>query len=280
MKEIFWRYVVLSRYRFWLYLAGTYLVGFSFGSNRLSLFLTWHFWAFFAYFFFVANIFLYGINDYHDRDTDQYNHKKGTKELFLQDQQRHQLKKVLLAIAAGSLLLFLTGTLLEFFLGTLFIFLAWGYSSPPLRFKAKPFVDFASNILYILPGVIGFLQASGHLPPWDIIAAAALWTSGMHLFSAIPDISSDRKAHLKTTAVLLGPRRSLLLCFGLWLASIILITIHQERIFWFILGLPYLLIPLVLEAGRYERVGQVYWLFPYINGTIGFLLFVISRLLT
>jgi 4-hydroxybenzoate polyprenyltransferase len=279
MKQLFWRYLLISRYRFWLYLAGTYVVGFSFGSDRLSLFLDWHFLLFLIYFLLPANLLLYGINDYHDYDTDQHNHKKGTKELLLENSQRHQLKIALMGLALISVGLFFIGTYLEFFLSLLFLFLAWAYSSPPFRFKAKPVIDFLANFLYVLPGIIGFHQASGHLPPWDIMIAAGLWTSAMHLFSAIPDISSDRKAHLKTTAVVLGPRRSLVLCFGLWLGSILLVTMHQGRIFWFILGLPYLLIPLFLEAGRYERVGQVYWLFPYLNGTIGFLLFLISRIL-
>ena len=71
----------LSRYRFWLYLGGTYLTGFIIGANSLTNFTTGKFLLHLIYFMIPANILLYGINDLFDQDTDIFNHKKEDKEV-------------------------------------------------------------------------------------------------------------------------------------------------------------------------------------------------------
>ena len=58
----------ISRPRFWLYLGGTYLVGYSAGIQQLTDFSTPIFWLYLLFFLLIANVFLYGINDYADED--------------------------------------------------------------------------------------------------------------------------------------------------------------------------------------------------------------------
>ena len=70
----------VSRLRFWFYLTGPYTVGCIYGaSSYLDLLKPW-FFLYFFYFLILANVFLYGVNDYWDYDTDILNPKKEDKE--------------------------------------------------------------------------------------------------------------------------------------------------------------------------------------------------------
>ena len=269
----------LSRPRFWLYLAGTYLVGYSAGITTYHDFIKPEFWVHFLFFLIPANIFLYGINDYYDQDTDQFNLKKQTHEQLLISQDRKKLK-IMLWICVGffTILTLWQTTNIARILVIIFLFLSYAYSAPPFRFKAKPFIDSLSNILYGLPGILAYTQLTNHLPSIEIIIAIWCWTSAMHLFSAIPDIVSDHMAGLKTTAVVLGHRNSLVLCAILW--SMMSGIVISER--WFgivgLLSLVYPLIPLCLSLTKKELTAKVYWWFPYLNAAVGGALFLMMIL--
>jgi 4-hydroxybenzoate polyprenyltransferase len=164
-----------------------------------------------------------------------------------------------------------------------FLVLGTAYSVPPARLKARPYLDFLSNVLYAVPGLLGYVHASGHLPPAIAVAAAAAWTGAMHLFSAIPDIEADRSAGLSTTAVVLGQRRSLMVCTALWSAAALGAVALAA-------GSGILVTALVATAAavypvasasllrRPELVAGTYWRFPALNGLMGFALFVIAML--
>lgn len=264
----------ISRPRFWLYLAGTYLVGYSFGAENIYSLQNINFIIHFLFFLVPANIFLYGINDIYDEDTDQYNQKKGTYEHKLQTTEKKVLKITLLVVA----LIGITMTVFQRdiriqILFILFFALSYFYSSPPLRFKAKPLLDSASNILYGLPGIIGYVQVTNKLPQIEVLLAIFCWTFAMHLFSAIPDIQADKKANLLTTAVLLGKRNSLLFCALLWIITS-LVTISLTGSFIGFIASIYPLIPIILLANEKIDLKKTYKIFPFINALLGFILFL------
>jgi 4-hydroxybenzoate polyprenyltransferase len=261
----------ISRPKFWLYLAGTYLVGYTAGTTSAAAFFQLDFIVFFIYFLFPANIFLYGINDYFDHDTDQFNEKKGSAEHLLLTTERKQLKITLIGITLGTILLFFIATQLSQILLALFLFLSFAYSALPFRFKAKPIIDFSSNILYGIPGFIGYALTTNSLPTWQIVLAVFCWTSAMHLFSAIPDIKSDSLAKIKTSAVFFGQRLSLIVCGILWLTCVAFSYTYFGYLA--LIGLIYPTIPLLLLREP-TSISKVYWFFPYINALIGFLLFI------
>jgi len=264
----------ISRPRFWLYLGGTYLVGFVFGMTSLFEALTPLFFFHLLYFILFANIFLYGVNDWYDRDTDKYNEKKGAKEHKLQKKDDLFLERWLWlsAIIGLSLSLFWFSPL-TLGLWIAWFFLSYFYSAPPLRFKARPFIDSLSNILYVIPGFIGYVHATGSLPSLAIIIAAGAWTAGMHLFSAVPDIKADKKANLLTTAVLLKHDASLWLVTFCW--SLTAILVINLATWWTFFLLIYPLTSLAVILFRKQlSLEKVYWLFPYINGCMGFILFL------
>jgi len=262
----------ISRPRFWLYTAGPFVIGYLAGVQNLAQLSSATFFILLLYFLLPANIFLYGINDLADGDTDQFNTKKKSYEQALQHSHQKPLKLALwiCALLTVGLIVFSGSPALSSVL-LLFLFLSFAYSQKPFRFKAHPFIDSASNFLYLLPGVYGYLQSSQEFPPLMIILACSFWTAAMHLFSAVPDISADKKAGLKTTAVTLGTVKSLILCSLLWLVSGI-IVLTTTKMWWLGIIFVYPLIPLITLLKKLP-LPRVYQIFPMLNAGLGFLLF-------
>lgn len=268
----------VSRYRFWLYLGGTYFTGYIIGAAKLDDFLSLDLFYHLFYFMIPANIFLYGINDLFDRDTDQFNLKKENKEIRIRKQEERDLKTILLATQFFSLVaLIIQDNWAQRSIFILFIFLSYAYSSPPFRFKARPILDFSSNILYALPGIFGYYQITSQFPPLLIIVALFLWTGAMHLFSAIPDIEADAKAEVTTTAVYVGRTLSLWICFVFWFTFIfITVVIYHAYTPLSYIAFLYPVIPLLLLFGKGLDIEKIYWWYPYINGMLGFGLSVLA----
>lgn len=256
----------LSRPRFWPYIAGPYAMGYLIAAPNLQDFLSPLFIASLLFFLIPANVFLYGINDVFDQDTDAFNPKKGTKEYKMVASDSLIVNAVLyISLFAGISLAVVQPKFISTFLFIAFAFLSFAYSAPPFRFKAKPFIDSASNILYAVPGFIAYAQITGSFPPGEIIIAALCWTAAMHLFSAIPDIAPDKEANLKTTAIALGFKNSLLLCSFLWLVSIIPLITTSSLFPLSIAAFVYPLMPFVLwiialfKGDKKTPIEQIYW---------------------
>jgi len=266
--------VKTSRPRFWIYLLGPYVVGLGFSGINLSqinpiIILNLFFFSF------PANLFLYGVNDLYDTDTDKLNPKKITHEnLLLKSQRRILIYSIILVFIFTLILSLLQNNLTGSYILYLFLLLSYFYSAPPLRFKAKAFFDFMSNILYILPGSIAYITITDQIPNIYFIIAASFWVFAMHLLSAIPDINADKKAGIITSAVFLGEKKSLLLTSFFWSIFVIIILSIAQNVLALIL-LIYPLIPLIILIKGYKTI-SVYWFYPYINFMVGFSLFVYS----
>lgn len=267
------RLIKLSRPRFWTYLAGPFLIGYVFVAYPKDLY-AFDFWYGLFYFLIPANIFLYGVNDLFDRDTDHMSQKKKGRELVATTENVTLYKNAVVISLIFSVPFFFSLTSLSKLLFILFLGLSYMYSAPPFRLKARPVLDFASNILYLIPGIIGFTELTGFLPAWQLFIGLSLWPMAMHLFSAIPDIESDHASGIRTTAVFLGKTRSLILTALFW-SGTAYVTSNIVGPPFIILAWVYPIIPLLILFG-FGKIEKVYWFFPMINGIIGFILFLYS----
>ncbi|WEL22226.1 prenyltransferase [Halorhabdus sp. BNX81] len=257
--------LVLSRPRFWLYLAGPVVIGVVYAAGSRGDLITPLSVALFAYFLVPANVFLYGVNDVFDADIDTENPKKDEGP-----EVRFSGERWVLAVVIGSGLLAVPFALVVGPAGKVtlaaFLVLAVEYSAPPFRFKTTPGLDSLSNGLYVLPGVLAFTAVAGELPPTPAIVGGWLWTMAMHTFSAIPDIEPDRRAGIATTATVLGQRRTYAYCGIVWaLAAGAFALIHP------LLGATLAVYPL-LQVGiavSGVAVDRAYWWFPAINTVVG-----------
>ncbi|WP_066415813.1 prenyltransferase [Halorubrum aethiopicum] len=259
--------LVLSRPRFWLYLAGPVAVGVTYGIDGVGGLFTPTTVALAGYFLVPANVFLYGVNDLFDADVDEHNPKKDDREARWRG-NRLALAAVVVSAVLGAGTFAITPRVAWPFLAG-FLVLAAGYSAPPLRFKTTPFADSVSNGLYILPGAAAYATVAGAVPPTAALAGAWLWTMGMHTFSAIPDIEPDREAGIRTTATLLGESRTYAYCLVCWAAAALSFTAVDARI-GALLGVYPVFVAWVSVSA--VPVDRAYWWFPALNTAVGTLL--------
>ncbi|WP_425603038.1 prenyltransferase [Halosolutus gelatinilyticus] len=256
--------LALSRPRFWLYLAGPVLVGVAYAADSVGDLFAPAAILLFAYFLLPANVFLYGINDVFDREIDAANPKKEEREARYRGQ-----RSVPVAVAICALLPLLVLPAIPApawpWLAA-FLVLGAAYSAPPVRFKTRPPLDSVSNGLYITPGAAAFAAVAGAQPPPLAIAGGWLWAMGMHTFSAIPDIDPDRETGIRTTATVLGERRTYAYCGACWLASAAAFGALDYR-----LGALMLVYPVLVAAiaAANVAVDRAYWWFPAINAVVG-----------
>jgi 4-hydroxybenzoate polyprenyltransferase len=153
------------------------------------------------------NLLIYGVNDVFDLETDAKNPRKGTIEgaRIRSEEVRHIGRGVL--ITNLPLLIYFViflpfGATLWMVLYTL---LFVGYSAPPARFKARPYLDALSNAAYAFPLVFTPLALSATVV-WPAALGLMAWSAAKHTFDAVQDVDEDRKVGIETTAVRLGPR--------------------------------------------------------------------------
>jgi len=256
--------LVLSRPRFWLYLAGPVLVGVAYAANTASDLFAPAPVVLFGYFLLPANVFLYGINDVYDREIDAANPKKDDREARYHG-QRYVPAVVGLCAALPLLFVPLLPTAAVPWL-IAFLVLGAAYSAPPARFKTTPFVDSLSNGLYITPGAAAYAAVAGTQPPALAVVGGWLWAMGMHTFSAIPDIEPDRETGIRTTATVLGERRTYVYCGVCWLAGAAAFGVLDIRLGALMLVYPALIVAIVTASVAVDRA---YWWFPAINTVVG-----------
>jgi 4-hydroxybenzoate polyprenyltransferase len=269
--------IALSRPRFWHYTAGPFVVGLAVGMRSWNDLLSVQLLVQGLYFLVAANIFIYGVNDWYDADTDALNPKKDAYEHKLQQDERAPLRGALIGtLFISGFLIVTTPSRPAQLWWVLFLILACAYSAPPLRFKARPVLDFASNILYVVPGFVAYALLSGMQPPFWVVLAAGCWTGAMHLFSAVPDIDADARAGIRTSAVAFGGRVALFVCAALWLSSG-LIAYYATHALWPFMGSAYALAAVILATGYTpERSARAYRYFPIANLLVGFVLFWVA----
>ncbi|MBP6945128.1 UbiA family prenyltransferase [Patescibacteria group bacterium] len=236
----------------------------------------------FGYFLLPANLLIYGVNDLSDADTDAHNPKKDTYETRLLPSQRKRLIIYIILCQVPWLILSVWLLIVQFWyslpavlLFYLFILLGVFYSLPPIRAKARPFLDSASNIFYAFPGLMIYVFYPRPFP-WIAFLAASCWCIAMHAYSAVPDIRADTRAGLQTIATKLGAYKTLILCSVLYGASSVLACFTVEsmwlRYIFLLLGLGYVIL-VHISLTRIDDLMPVYKRFPLVNTLVGMILF-------
>ena len=237
------------------------------GADSVSQLLTVQNFLIFLYFLIPANVMLYGVNDYFDREIDRKNPKKEDREEAYRDSSFTDSIIVAATVTSIPVTTALAGEAWPFMIG--FLALSVAYSAPPLRFKARPFLDSLSNGLYILPLGVAYGSITGSFPSVEIIAAGWAWSMAMHTFSAIPDIKPDREAGVSTTATFLGRKKTYIYCTLTWAVAAVISGLYSIYA-----GALMGLYPLLCAGFYFSDFSdsEAYWYYPYINSVIGMIL--------
>lgn len=276
------RLLNISRPRFWIYEIGPYIMGIAavVGLN-FNAWLSLPVIVFLLFFTYPANIYIYGINDIFDYETDKLNPKKVQYESLVMPEEWSKLwKNIILFCSPFLIYAFFVLEIKSLIAFILFFFFAGFYSAPPIRAKARPFLDsIFSAGHYIATAVFSYLMMSHFLNQnisWTVLATCTLagmfWAIAMHAYSAVPDIKADKDAQLETIATKLGRNKTIILCAILYALSGILVF-QFLGILSILLAIIYVAFMLKSIKTTEEQLFKIYTYFPKLNSLVGMILF-------
>ena len=236
------------RIKEWRVYVGLSLFGLAFGSSDFFIFIKGLFKLIPLIFFYMSIAYL--TNNIFDADGDSLNLRKRDKNPFAQKLLKAREGLLFLAVLVSSaiilaLLIYDLAGLINYLIG---LFLVIFYSTPPLRFKEKPFIDLLSHSLFF--GVTIFLLGY-FIVSRDIFVDAFLllgivvYSIQLELRNEIEDFHADFSAGYKTTAVYLGFKKSnvLLIIISSLLVIISILVLKNQGVSFLLSLIPLVLIP-------------------------------------
>lgn len=257
-----------------MYVLGTFLIG-VISSGNLFLYdatTTLLLIAFGVFFSVPANVFIYGVNDIYDHQTDIHNDKKIKYESVLPLQKHRNLWNIMISLLIPFLPLFFMVSGPAKLALLVFLFTGVFYSATPIRAKSKPPLDVLfSAIIYVSPALVGFFITGNTNIEWLAVFGGLIWAFGMQTYSAVPDIEADKKAGVNTLAIVLGEKNALWFCL---IAYVISATIGFYYVGYIsiLFGLVYAVMVL-LSIYNVSKLFKYYTYFPLINVASGTILF-------
>jgi len=185
----FSRVLSISRYRFWIYELGPFAYGVFCGVATLTALLDFRVLAFAVFFLFPANLYIYGINDMFDYETDKLNPRKVEYEALVEPSEWKSLSTRIALCVIPFLFLIPFKNYGALYSMIAFLFFAGFYSAKPIRAKAIPVLDsIFSAGHYVATGAFGYYLVGGTGFPLIPLTAAMCCSVAMHAYSAVPDI--------------------------------------------------------------------------------------------
>jgi 4-hydroxybenzoate polyprenyltransferase len=262
------RLLYISRPVLWINTVGPATVGmwlagdlWSWGALPIILWLTLPF-----------NLLIYGVNDVFDQETDAQNPRKGTLEGARIEIS--EVRPIALGVALSNVpflvyfALFVPPSAVAWML--LYALLFVGYSVPPARFKARPFLDSLSNAAYAFPLVFVPL-ALGKGPVWPAAVGLMAWSAAKHTFDAVQDVNEDRMVGITTTAVRLGPGGVVLWSGTFWTLATVCFAIVNLPVAFVNAAIAGTLLYFLFRNPTPQMGHQLYRYsiaFPYVAGTV------------
>ena len=218
------------------------------------------------------NLLIYGVNDVFDQETDAKNPRKGTLEgARIRPEEVHPIWTGVLLTNLPFLayfILFLPAGATLWML--LYALLFAGYSVPPARFKARPYLDSLSNIAYAFPLV--FTPLALHAPVvWPAAVGLMAWSAAKHTFDAVQDVDEDRKVGVETTAVRLGPKGVVLWSGFFWALATVCFALANVPVALVNAAISGSLLYVLWRDPTPETGHKLYKFsiaFPYVAGTV------------
>lgn len=217
----------------WLYLLPT--------SQMTAIGSSIPFWIGLFYVTFPLNFLVYGWNDMVDFDTDQVNPRKdsfwfGAKGT--QTQLANLWKPVLVVqLICLPVLFYLIGWKFGVLMAIFTVINAM-YNLPENGLRSHPPLELLCQIGYLL--IVPFSILLNDIPniPYPTYFYLLLFAWQSHLIGEVMDIEPDRKAGRRTTATIIGTKKTKLLIIGIVFVEVLLLFIvYQDFIFGGLLAL-------------------------------------------
>ena len=200
----------------------------------------------------------YIINQITDRETDRASGKLFLISHGIISVRAAWIEAVVLTVsgvAAAAFLLprgFVAITLIGAWLGA-------AYSIEPYRFKRRPALDVLANALAngVLNTLAGWVAIGAPLDRLTILAPYPLAVAAVHLSTTLADIDGDRASGLRTSGVLLGRRKGIIISTILMAASFAaaVLTRNTPAFYASSVSLLFFIIASVSEKKRFSGSG-------------------------
>lgn len=240
---------------------------------------TWADLLMILYFTLPFNLWLHGINDIYDFESDLLNERKGSDEGALLSPSLHKplQRSIVIWNLPFWLIALWQGTPLAISLLALFLFLGWAYSAPPIRGKSRPVFDSLINSAYIMPYLIALAWHNAPAESWQVsrpaIIAFCTWSIASHVFTSIQDIEADRAGGISTIATFLGAHKSAWLALLFYLLALLATSTYGWHWALGIAIYPSLVLWYLTHPSR-QRANRLYRAFILLNSTLGFVVTV------
>lgn len=227
----------------WLYLLPT---------SQMDVMSSFSFWLGLIYVSFPLNFLVYGWNDLVDQETDALNPRKDTYWFGARGSKDELSKLPMVIIIVQALfmipLIYLEGLpMLLLFAGLILI--NWLYNLKNHGLRSRPPFELLCQLGYLLVAPFSILMNDSPNLPVLTFIYLFLFAMQSHLIGEVMDIEPDRKSGRKTTATILGMRKTKLLIIAVVSVEVfILFYFYNEMIFGGILaiGLLWLLLDLFI----------------------------------
>lgn len=197
---------------------------------EMDFWLSFNFWIGLIFVSFPLNYLVYGLNDLNDFQADQINKRKGNY-LFGAKLNKEQLARLPLKITWVVLPFILYFSFIKgpvmFFLLLFMIAINLMYNFRPFRLKERPPFEILIQVGYVFTIFLSILLNDLEMVPWQTLVYLSFFAFQAHIAGEIMDIEPDLKSGKKTTATLLGRKKSKLLMLLLLIIEVYILT------FWF-----------------------------------------------
>ncbi len=189
---------------------------------------------------------IYVINQISDRETDLKSGKLFLLSHSIITRKAALLETALLVSLSAALgIIFMpAGFNIVLLLGFL---LGLAYSVEPVRLKRRPLLDVLANALGngVLNTLAGWTAAGAPLEGLQALIPYPIAVASVHLTTTLADIGGDSESGLRTSGVVLGPRKGIALAVGLMAAAVAAASALDNRPAFYasLISLPIFLIP-------------------------------------
>ncbi len=253
-------YLKVSRPGLWFATVWLYLLP----TSQMDI---WHessFWYGLFYVCFPLNFLVYGWNDIVDYETDAVNPRKDTfwfGALGSPEDLRQLWKAILLVQILFVPPLIYFGGIRMLWLFAAFVLINGLYNLPKHGLRSKPPLELLCQFGYLLVAPLSIYLNQAEMLSWTTYFYLLLFAFQSHLIGEVMDIVPDRKAGRRTTATILGMKKTkLLIILIVFLEVSLLYIVYDEYIFgsMLALGLLWLLVDLffIFKTKQYT-LGQM-----------------------
>ena len=169
------------------------------------------FWIGLFFVTFPLNYLVYGLNDYNDIESDKVNDRKGNFLFGAKASKKHLdsiPKKVTIVLFPFMVYFTMKAGLNMLFLLIFMILINIIYNFKPFRIKERPPFEICIQIGYVFTALFSVLLNDLTMIPWQTILYLTLFAFQAHIAGEIMDIEPDIIAKKKTTATILGRKKT------------------------------------------------------------------------